>query len=186
MPLRLELCVANGNASLFDNEHRELACRPLPTGISCSRDSIVDTFTHKIALCDNVLAFIGNRQRSGGEVQRPEKFVTFVIHRLRSILQQCIASCGKNDSTLVLFVAVKDVELNLSVVFEENYVGIMSALCSARPDEVFVPLEVSGLGVNASYSTNDLDHGTSRTKGRLAFKLKQTMDALLAECKSLS
>ena len=62
----------------------------------------------------------------------------------------------------------------------------MSALCSKRPDEVFVPLEVSGMGVNASYSTNDLDHRTSRTKGRLAFKLKQTIDALLAECKSFS
>ncbi len=186
VPLRLELRVANGNASVFDDKHRELACRPLPVGISCSKDSIVEIFARKIFLCDSVLAFLGNRQGAGGQVQRPEKFVTFVIDRLRPILQQCVASCGKDDLSLVLFVAVRDFELNLSVVFEENSVGIMSALCSKRPDEIFVPLEVSGMGVNASYSTNSLDHKTSRAKGRCALKLKQTMDSLLAECKSLS
>ncbi len=184
--LKLELCIANGNASLFDSQRRELARRPLPAGMCCSQESIVDIFARKFSLCDELLAFLGNRQGPGGQVQRPENFVTYVIDRLRSILQQCIASCGTDDLSLVIFVAVRDLELNLSVVFEENSVGIMSALCSKRPAEVFIPLEVSGIGVNASSGTNKLDHGSSRTKGRLAFKLKQTMDFLVAERKSFS
>lgn len=154
--LGLSILKVENRVLLMNSNGNELARICVDEAIDVSDVGIFNSFRRRIQYCERVLGLIGVRKGKGGAKQEVEEFVLKVTDRLRPKVEKLISSSGF-DSHLLLFVAIRNISQEVSVVYEYSQ-GTMEKLCALHQEEIFVPL----IGLRTTSGT--LDHSTTRTK----------------------
>jgi len=169
---------------MLSEKGRELASITLADGEAHSRKDIVDIFASRCRSFESALSRLGGRRGRVGKILASEALINRVTGRVRLTLQELVASCSYMDNAVVVFIAVRDTESGMSVIYEEPLTGMMNAICSGDANELFVSLEISEIGMNDFSRRSEYEsHRRTRTQARLARKLFDNVHGLATESK---